>query len=52
MCKGNCKTCKHCGAEFAEDKHNIYYELICNKFGVYGGSYSELYNNVCEEVKS
>lgn len=50
MCKGNCKHCRHCGVEFAEDNHNIYYELICNKFDVYGISYSDLYNNVKEET--
>ena len=46
LCKGRCKHCRHFSADFAEDEHNIYYLLVCNKFNETGETIAELHNNI------
>lgn len=41
-CKKDCKHCAACSAEFQEDKHNIYFVLVCNKYDTIAESYKEL----------
>lgn len=50
-CPKNCKSCSMCNIKTSNnistiDTHVIYFCFECLKFGVYGDSYTDLYESV------
>lgn len=41
-CIKDCKHCPNCSVEFAEQGKNIFYDLVCNKYGNIAEHFEEL----------
>jgi len=53
LCNLDCKNCKYNQIQTSNKKplnNNIYYGLMCVKYGIWGGNSTEIKNNVLFEI--